>query len=98
MKFKLPDSDDIVFISILGFHQISFLYYAQMNQNNYLRYINQSDYLCNIQRFIKKYSKGLSLLVKVNSKYLKNCFQLSFKIVEFLVRMQVTQYMKSYLT
>ena len=31
MKMQLPDSDDIVFISLLGFHQISFLYYAQMN-------------------------------------------------------------------
>jgi len=28
MKFQLPDSDDMAFISILCLHQLAFLYYA----------------------------------------------------------------------
>jgi hypothetical protein len=69
MKYELPSLDDFVFVSILCFHQILFLYYAQMNcENNYLRYFSESNYLGYIQKFVKKYSKGISLLVKVNQK------------------------------
>ena len=50
MKYQFPDSDDIVFVSILCFHQVSFLYYAQMNnESNYLRYFSESKYLGYVQ-------------------------------------------------
>ena len=46
MKFKFPDSDDIAFVSILGFHQLCFLYYAQMfSEDNYLRIISDNKHL-----------------------------------------------------
>ena len=46
MKFKFPDSDDFAFVSILGFHQLCFLYYAQMfSEDNYLRIISDNKYL-----------------------------------------------------
>lgn len=68
MKYEWPDIDDIVFIFILLFHQLSFLYYVQMNsQTNYLRFCRDSVYFMFFQKIIKKYSKGLSLLVKVNN-------------------------------
>jgi hypothetical protein len=67
------------------------------HQNNYLRYISQSDSLSKIQQFIKKYSKGLSLLVKVNKDHINKSDALSPWIVWFLFRMQLTQCVKQYL-
>jgi hypothetical protein len=64
------------------------------NESNYLRIFSESKYLGYVQQLVKKYSKGLSLLVKVNKKIMKNSYQLSFKILEFLLRMQINQCLK----
>ena len=92
MKYQLPNRDDVVFVLILGFHQLSFLYYAQMNcSNNYLRYFSSNLYLSYFQQFVKKYQKGISMLVKINKKMIKQgARNFSVKIVEFLFRMQLT--------
>lgn len=103
MKFELPDSDDFVFVAILGLHQMAFLYYAQMNcENNYLRYFSESEYLIMVQTMVKKYSKGLSLLVKVNKRIMVTSDSIVFlgfslHIIDFLLRMQMTACIKSYL-
>ena len=55
-----------------------------------------------VQTIVKKYSKGLSLLVKVNKRIIDSTEKMiflgfSFKICEFLLRMQMTACIKSYL-
>mmetsp|Transcript_35973 Transcript_35973/g.55267 ORF Transcript_35973/g.55267 Transcript_35973/m.55267 type:complete len:111 (+) Transcript_35973:1487-1819(+) len=65
-------------------------------ENNYLRIFSESQWLGYIQQFVKKYSKGLSLLVKIN-KSAKKTYQFSLKILEFLFRMQLSSGLKSYL-
>ena len=44
---------------------------------------------------IKKYSKGLSLLVKVNNSVITGGYDLSFKIIPFLVRMWLSHFIKT---
>lgn len=96
MRYQWPDIDDIVFIVILLFHQLSFLYYIQMNsQTNYLRFCSESVYFMCIQKIIKKYSKGLSLLVKVNNSVMTGGYTFSLKIFEFLFRMWLSHFIKS---
>jgi hypothetical protein len=98
MKYQLPNVNDVLFVFILCFHQLCFLYYAQMNsENNYLRYISESERLTMTQKFIKTYSKSLSLLVKVNHQYIHQTYQFSLRILEFLFRLQISQVLKSYL-
>ena len=49
MKYQFPNLDDLLFIMIICFHQLCFLYYAQMNsENNYLRYISESESLTKV--------------------------------------------------
>lgn len=96
MKYQWPDIDDIVFIFILLFHQLSFLYYVQMNsQTNYLRFCSESVPFMFSQKIIKKYSKGLSLLVKVNNSVMTGGYTFSLKIFQFLFRMWLSHFIKS---
>lgn len=96
MKYQWPDIDDIVFIFILLFHQLSFLYYVQVNsQTNYLRFCSESMYFLFFQKIIKKYSKGLSLLVKVNNSVMTGGYIFSLKIFQFLFRMWLSHFIKS---
>ena len=44
---------------------------------------------------IKKYSKGLSLLVKVNNSVITGGYNLSLKIIPFLVRMWLSHFIKT---
>jgi len=56
--------------------------------NNYLRFFSSNVYLSYFQQFVKKYQKGISMLVKVNKKLMKQGARtFSGKIVEFLFRM-----------
>lgn len=96
MKYQWPDGDDLMFIFILLFHQLSFLYYIQMNSEmNYLRFCSESVYFMFFQKMIKKYSKGLSLLVKVNNSVITGGYNFSFKIIPFLVRMWLSHFVKT---
>lgn len=96
MRYQWPDIDDVVFIFILLFHQLSFLYYVQMNSHiNYLRFCSESVYFMFIQKIIKKYSKGMSLLVKVNNSVMTGGYTFSLKIFQFLFRMWLSHFIKS---
>jgi hypothetical protein len=99
MKYQLLNTDDVVFVFILCLHQLCFLYYAQMNcESNYLKYFKSSQTLTLLQQIVKRFSKGISLLVKVNGKFVKSgASHFSLKIFSFLGRMQLAQGIKHFL-
>lgn len=86
IRQEFISADDLMFISILCFHQLCFLYYAQMNcSSNYLKYFAKSKKLTWVQQLVKRYSKGISLLVKINKKFLKtHVSHFSLRILTFI--------------
>ena len=65
------------------------------SQVNYLRFCSESVYFMFFQKIIKKYSKGLSLLVKVNKSVIGGGYNFSFKIIPFLIRMWLSHFIKT---
>lgn len=97
MRYEFCNIDDLVFVTILCFHQLCFLYYVQMNHtDNYLKTISQNKFLRFCQSAVKKYSKSVNLLVKINRKYIAQGFTRfkAFQIVTFLTRMQLATGLK----
>lgn len=52
-------------------------------------------YFMFFQKIIKKYSKGLSLLVKVNKSVIGGGYNFSIKIIPFLLRMWLSHFIKT---
>lgn len=96
IRQEFISGDDVMFISILCFHQLCFLYYAQMNcSSNYLKIFAKYKHLSWVQQLLKRYSKGISLLVKINKKFLKtHASHFSLKILAFLAQMQFAMGLK----
>jgi hypothetical protein len=101
MHLEMINLDDLIFVFILGFHQLCFLYYAQMNKDdNYLKLLTSRGMFARCLTFFKKYSKGNSLLVKVNKKFLSKTMTSVFRltVIWFLFRMQIAQGIKDFIS